>query len=131
METTKRHLVMVTGRYPRPCDLKHSHLSEGCSQMSIRKHRQMSTEVLSEFHAVLGAGTVAGVFSKDGKPMLATLDSVRSEDPSHSKPERGERSLESTFHGSVSTGINQRPYSVTAVNDEVTEKSVEAVFLVV
>ena len=37
----------------------------------------MSTEALSEFHAGLGAGTVAGVFSKDGKPMLATLDSVR------------------------------------------------------
>lgn len=52
-------------------------------------------------------------------------------DKRHSKAERGERSLESTFHGSVSTGINQRPYSVTAVNDEVTEKSVEQSSLVV
>ena len=45
--------------------------------MSVRKHRQTSTDVLSESHAGLGAGIVAGAYSKDGRPMLATLDGVR------------------------------------------------------
>lgn len=52
-------------------------------------------------------------------------------DKCHSKAKREERSLENTFHGSVSIELNQRPYSATVVNDEVTEKLVEQSSLVV